>query len=156
MSTNKMMNKFRWFLFLLGKVKIPMIGYTNPKLMVLNDETVSVKIKLRRRTRNHLKSMYFGALAVGADLTAGIHAFYFAKMENLNISFAVKGMEAQFLKRAETDVTFTTNQGLLLKKAVETSQQTGERINQEILVEAKNQQNELVATFTMISSVKCK
>ncbi len=100
--------------------------------------------------------MYFGALAVGADLTGGIHAFYFAKKYGLNISFAFKGMEATFLQRAETDVTFTTNEGLLLKKAVETSQATGKRINQPIVVEAKNEHNELVATFTMISSVKCK
>lgn len=151
-----MLKKFKWFLFMLGHVKIPMIGYTSPKLLELTDEKVAVKIKLRRRTKNHLNSMYFGALAVGADLTAGIHAFYFAKKYGLNISFAFKGMQADFIKRAETDVTFTTDQGLLLKEAVEKSRETGERINQPILVEAKNDMGELVATFTMISSVKCK
>ena len=60
--------KMRWLLFLLGFVKIPMIRFTNPKLLAIDDNSVRVKIKLRRRTKNHLNSMYFGALSVGADI----------------------------------------------------------------------------------------
>ena len=72
-------NKMRWLLFLLGFVKIPMIRYTKPKLLMINDDDVRVKIKLRRRTKNHLNSMYFGALSVGADIAGGIQVFYFSK-----------------------------------------------------------------------------
>ena len=66
----------------MGKLKIPVIGYVAPKLLELDDNTVKVKIRLRRRTKNHLNSMYFGVLAVGADLAAGAHAFYYAKKED--------------------------------------------------------------------------
>ena len=72
------LKKMKWMLFLLGLTKIPIIGYVKPKLIELNDEKAGVKIKLRRRSKNHLNSMYFGALAVGADVAAGLHAFYFA------------------------------------------------------------------------------
>ena len=92
--------KMRWLLFLLGFMKIPMIRYTKPKLLAIDDNTVRVKIKLRRRTKNHLSSMYFGALSVGADIAGGIQVFYFSKKMDRKVSFAFKGMNAQFLKRA--------------------------------------------------------
>ena len=148
------LTKFKFFLKVLGLLKIPMIGYVNPKLLVLNDETVKVKIKLKRRTKNHLNSMYFGALAVGADLTAGIHAFHFSKALNKKVSFAFKGMEAEFIKRAESDVTFVTNDGQLIKQAVYDSLAEKKRINKKVKVNAINQENEIVATFVMISSIK--
>lgn len=156
MDDKKLFSKFKWFLFLLGKFKVPMIGYTRPKLLELNEDTVAVKIKLRWRTKNHLSSMYFGALAVGADLTAGIHAFYFSEKLNKKVSFAFKGIEGQFLKRAESDVTFRMNQGGLIKKAIEKSIATGERVNQPVKVSAINEDKEVVAEFLMISSMRCK
>ena len=68
----------QWKLFLLGLFKIPIIGFVRPRLEEINDETVKVKIKLNRKSKNHLNSMYFGALSVGADIAGGIHVFYFS------------------------------------------------------------------------------
>lgn len=148
--------KMRRMLFLLGCFKIPMIGYVSPKLMQIDDESVRVKIKLRRRTKNHLNSMYFGVLAVGADIAGGIHAFYFAELADEKVSFAFKGIKADFIKRAESSVFFESNEGNLVKKAIEESKTSGERINQPIHVKAFDEKNEIVATFEMIVSVKCK
>ena len=144
----------RWMLFLLGLVKIPLIGYLRPKLISLDDESVKVKIKFRRRSKNHLNSMYFGALAVGADVSGGIHAFYFSKKHNKKVSFAFKGMKAEFLKRAESDVIFECRQGKLIEQIVLESFERKERINQNVIVEARNTDGEIVATFDMEISVK--
>ena len=67
MDNTALIKKIKWQLYLLGKFKIPMIGYTGLKLIEITDATTKVKIKLKRRTKNHLNSMYFGALAIGAD-----------------------------------------------------------------------------------------
>ena len=146
--------KMRWLLFLLGFMKIPMIRYTKPKLLAIDDNTVRVKIKLRRRTKNHLNSMYFGALSVGADIAGGIQVFYFSKKMDRKVSFAFKGMNAQFLKRAESDIVFESNEGQKIQKAMEKSLKEGTRINDSIMVEAKNDSGEIVATFEMIVSVR--
>jgi hypothetical protein len=146
--------KMRWLLFLLGFMKIPMIRYTRPKLLAIDDTTVRVKIKLRRRTKNHLSSMYFGALSVGADIAGGIQVFYFSKKMDRKVSFAFKGMNAQFLKRAESDIVFESNEGQKIQKAMEKSLKEGSRINDSIMVEAKNDSGEIVATFEMIVSVR--
>jgi acyl-coenzyme A thioesterase PaaI-like protein len=146
--------KMRWLLFLLGFMKIPMIRYTKPKLLAIDDNTVRVKIKLRRRTKNHLNSMYFGALSVGADIAGGIQVFYFSKKMDRKVSFAFKGMNAQFLKRAESDIVFESNEGQKIQKAMEKSLIEGSRINDSIMVKAKNDSGEIVATFEMIVSVR--
>ena len=98
--------------------------------------------------------MYFGALSVGADIAGGIQVFYFSKKMDRKVSFAFKGMNAQFLKRAESDIVFESNEGQKIQKAMEKSLKEGSRINDSIMVEAKNDQGEVVATFEMIVSVR--
>lgn len=156
MDDQKLLKKLKWKLKLLGWFKIPMIGYTRPKLVSLNAKKVEVQIQLRRRTRNHLNSMYFGALAVGADMCAGIHAFYFAEKYQKRISFAFKDISGEFIKRAETDVTFVMSEGEKIEKGVLASIDTGERYNIPVKVEALNTNKEVVAKFVLTSSVKVK
>lgn len=150
------LKKMRWMLFLLGFVKIPIIGFVKPRLVTLDEERASVTIRLRRRSKNHLNSMYFGALAVGADVAAGLHAFYFAEKMGKKVSFAFKGMKAEFLMRAESDIEFISEDGAKVSDAMNRSLESGERINEPIMVVAKNTKNEVVATFEMIVSVKVK
>lgn len=150
------LSKMRWMLWLLGRFKIPMVAFCNPKLLVLNAKRVEVKVKLRRRTKNHLKSMYFGALAVGADVAGGIHAFYFAEKSGKKVAFAFKSMKVEFLMRAESNITFIGEQGNLVEKAFEKSIQTKERVNQMVIVNAFNENKNKVATFEMEVSIKVK
>lgn len=142
-------------IFLMGKFKVPMLGYVKPKLLDINDASVRVKIRLCRRTKNHLNSMYFGALAVGADLAGGAHAFYFAKKEGVKISFAFKDFHSEFIKRAETDVIFVMNEGALIEDALKISRREKIRVNQLVTVVAKNTNDENVAVFKLTASIKC-
>lgn len=150
------LSKMRRMLWLMGIVKIPMIAYTKPRLIQLDDEQSLVRIKLRRRTKNHLNSMYFGALAVGADVAAGLHAYYFANQAGEKVSFAFKSVKGEFLMRATTDVLFVSKDGELVKQAFDEAKSTGERVNQIVQVEGRNTQDEIVATFDMEVSVKLK
>ncbi|MEJ6799052.1 MAG: PaaI family thioesterase [Crocinitomicaceae bacterium] len=150
------LSKLKRNIWLLGKFKIPILGFTNPKLVSINEDEVVMKIKLRRRTKNHLNSMYFGALAVGADTAAGIHAYYLGVEKGLNLSLAFKSCKAEFIKRAETDITFVCKEGRKITQQMETSQSTGERQNEDIFVEAFNTKKEIVATFVMTLSLKVK
>lgn len=148
------LRKMNWLLFLMGLVQIPLIGFVRPKLIAIDNQEVRVRIKLRRRTKNHLKSMYFGALAVGADIAAGIHVFYFSELKGVKTSFAFKGMKAEFLKRAESDVIFSCEEGQLIQSLLEQSIEKKERINHTVVVKALDKQNEVVANFEMIISLK--
>ncbi len=41
-----------------GFFKIPLLFFVKPSVVELSDKRVVVRIPLRRRTRNHLRSMY--------------------------------------------------------------------------------------------------
>ncbi|MCE2682717.1 MAG: DUF4442 domain-containing protein [Flavobacteriia bacterium] len=148
------LRRMQWILFLLGRLKIPMIGFVRPRIIEMNDQKVIIRIRLRRRTRNHLGSMYFGALAVGADLAGAIHSVYFTGGKGMSMAF--KSMQAEFLKRAEDDVFFESNDGATIKEMIEESRHTGARLNRMVQVTAKNIKGELVAHFKMEISVKMK
>ncbi|MBL4594467.1 MAG: DUF4442 domain-containing protein [Flavobacteriales bacterium] len=156
MDKQALLKKMKWQVFLLGKFKIPLLGYTGLKLVEISDTTSIVKIRLKRRTKNHLNSMYFGALAIGADVAGGVHAFYFAQKHNKKVSFAFKGMSCEFIKRAESDCTFISKDGKKVEDAILKSIATGDRVNETTHVKVFDAEKELVATFEMIVSVKCK
>jgi acyl-coenzyme A thioesterase PaaI-like protein len=155
-EAEKLFKKIKWQLYLLGKFKIPLLGYTGVKLVDINETTSAVSIKLKRRTKNHLNSMYFGALAVGADVAGGIHAFYFANKHDKKVAFAFKGMSCEFIKRAESDCIFVSEDGKKVEDAILQSIKTGDRVNETTHVNVYDVEKELVATFEMIVSVKCK
>lgn len=134
-----------------------MLGYLKPKLLNLTETEVLICIPLKRSSRNHLKSMYFGALTVGADLAGGILAFYHAHLQHTKLSLAFKTFHAQFLSRPESDVFFICSEGQKIQKMVFTTQINKQRITEEIFVEAFTKNNEerlKVAEFTFQLSLK--
>lgn len=134
---------------------VPMIGYVRPRLVASSDESVTFRIPLTRRTRNHLKSMYFGALQVGADVAGGFMALRHAQNAGEPISFVFKDAQANFLRRAEADVDFTCQDGAAIQRMVDTAIRTGERHELPVRIEA-TAGDEVVARFTLTLSLKPK
>jgi acyl-coenzyme A thioesterase PaaI-like protein len=89
-----------------GLLHVPLLLSLRPTVTEINDERVAIKIPLNRWTRNHLRSMYFGSLAMGADSVVGLLAVHHIRKRKANIQFAFKDFQANFLKRPEGDVLF--------------------------------------------------
>lgn len=154
-----LLRRFNYFLWYFGHVQVPLIGHLKPKIIALTDEKIIILVPLKRRSKNHLKSMYFGALAVGADLAGGLHGFYHANNLKLNISLAFKSFQAQFYKRPESGVYFVCDEGNNVKTMLLESQKTGTRINQLLSVKAYTtymNNPELVADFKLELSIKVR
>ncbi len=152
-----LLTRFKFFMWYFGCFKVPLIGYLHPRLITLTDQEIVIKLPLTRRSKNHLHSMYFGALAVGADLAGGLHGFYHARQARLKVSLAFKSFQAQFLKRPESDVYFVCAMGEDVKDMIAESKKTGQRINKPLLVTAYTnypQQSEEVASFVLELSLK--
>lgn len=146
-------------LWLFGLFKIPLIGFCRPRILELNSETALVRIKLRRRTKNHLNSMYFGALSVGADIAGGFHVLAISEQMGLKVTFAFKSFSAEFIKRPEDDVFFICRDGLLVADIIKEAKAIKERINKEVAIEAfvnKDGKADIVAQFKLTLSVKVK
>ena len=96
-----------------------------------------------------MNSMYFGALAVGADVAPGLLTFYLVEKQGMQINFAFKSMKAEFLKRAETDVTFICEASEAIRNALRQSMEENERVNLIVEVRAMDELNAEVAYFEM-------
>lgn len=142
-----------------GLLKVPMILFISPQIIELTDKRCVVRVPLSRRTKNHLNSMYFGALSAGADVAGGLIAMQQIEASGQKIALIFKEFQANFLKRAEADVFFTCEDGPgiveLVKKAVE----TGERHEMPVNIVATTPSkfgDEPVAKFVLLLSLKKK
>ena len=146
-------------LWLFGLFKIPLILFVRPKLIKFNNESIVIRIRLRRRTKNHLGCMYFGALAIGADLSAGFLAYQLIQESRQPVKLIFKNLQAQFLKRAEADVYFTCVDGAAISRLVDAAIHSGEREELAVKVIATTPSlsgDEPIAEFTLVLSLKKK
>lgn len=151
------MFRFKLFFWYFCHFKVAMIGYLKPRLVKLTDEEIVICLPLRRRSRNHLNSMYFGALSVGADLAAGLHGFYHADLAESKVSLVFKSFQAQFLRRPEADVYFVCTEGNTVKAMIQETINTKERVTKPIHIGAYTnypEQTNKVADFILELSVK--
>ena len=143
-----------------GLLKIPMLFFISPSVIELSSEKCVVKVPLSRRTKNHLRSMYFGVLAAGADCAGGLIAMRLIETEGEGkISLVFKDFHAEFLKRAEGDVFFTCTQGAAIQDLVRKTIESGVRENLAVQVIAtvpSKLGEEPVAKFTLTLSLKRK
>ena len=150
---NEITLKERLFLKLYCYAKLPMIAYCRPDVQHLSSKAAQVYIPLRRRTKNHFKSMYFGALSVGADFTAGLLVMHIIKKNNSNARLLFKNFEANFLKRADSGVSFLCSDHSVIEDAVLKNLKSRERVNFKIRVQAITDRDK-VADFTLTTSIK--
>ena len=149
--------KATWFLRMFGLTKVPLIWYVRPRVIALSEQRVEICIPLRWRTRNHLGAMYFGALAVGADVAGGLLAVKLIRDSGQNVSFVFKDMKGEFLKRAEGDVHFVSTTGERARRLVERALSTGERVDDTVEIIAtvpSKLGDEPVAKFSLTLSLK--
>ena len=142
-----------------GLKYIPLLFFVTPRITAWDEKSFTVVIPLTKRSRNHLKSMYFGALAIGADLAGGFVAMEEIRKTKTKIALIFKDFDARFLKRAEGDVHFICEQNQEIKDLVAQAVATGERVEMPVFVKAlvpSKMGQEPVATFKLTLSLKKK
>jgi len=140
-----------------GFLKIPLLFFISPTVLESTDDRCVVRVRLSRRTKNHLNSMYFGVLAAGADCAGGLAAMRQINAEGDRVSLIFKDFHADFLKRAEGDVLFTCDQGAAIRELVCKATQSGERENMPVHITATVPSkfgDEPVAKFILTLSLK--
>ena len=145
------------FIKYFGFTKVPLIFYCRPKIVDINSESVTLKIPLKRRTKNHVGSMYLGAMCVVADLARCILSLNLVSKSKKKIVPLFKDMKSDFLKRAEGDVHFVCNEGGLIREMLNEVIEKNIRVNKKIIVNAyvpDKLGNEVVAKFSLTLSLK--
>jgi len=157
MNNEQSLNEAKQLLEQFGKDFVPMIGFCQAELVQIDEKCCEIVLPLTSHTKNHLGSMYFGALHVGADCAAGMMAMRSIQRSGYNISLVFKNSQANFFKRPDGDVHFLCTGGLESAHLVEKAQSSDERQECALKVEATvpaKYGNEVVAQFQLTLSLK--
>jgi acyl-coenzyme A thioesterase PaaI-like protein len=145
---------------LFGWLKIPLLASVRPSVVELGETRCVIRIPLRRWSKNHLGSMYFGALAIGADCAGGLLAMDQIKRSGGKVSLVFKSFQASFLKRPESDVYFICEGGEAIRDQVRRTLESEERITEPMAIQAAvklpDGAFEPVAEFVLELSLKRK
>ena len=151
--------KYNFYLWYFGLTQVRLIHYCRPKIVDVNAEGVTLFMPLDRRTRNHVRSMYIGAMVVGVDMVTGFTALLKIRKSKRNVILIFKDLKANFLKRAEGDIHYICSEGKAIAAAVEETIRTGDRVNLPVPVIATVPDkfgDEPVAEFIITLSMKEK
>lgn len=144
------------YLRYFGLTRIPLLFYVRPTVIEKTPRRVVIKIPLNRRTRNHQHSMYFAALAMGADVAVGLLAVELIGRQKKNISFIFKDFKAEFYRRATADVYFSCDQGDAITALVQRAVTGQDRVEMplEAVATVPDENDEPVASFRLTLSLK--
>jgi acyl-coenzyme A thioesterase PaaI-like protein len=141
----------------LFSLRVPVLLFLGPRVERIDGERSEVTIPLRWRSRNHLGSMYFGALLAGADLAAGLPAARAIRARHPRVGLIFADVRGEFLKRADGHVRFACADVARIEAAVASADATGERVTLPVEVVAtvpSRYAAEPVARFTLGLSLK--
>lgn len=142
-----------------GLLKIPMLFVAQPVVIEASEKRSEIKIPLGYWTKNHLNSMYFGVLAMGADCAGGLLAMNMIGRSKKNIQLVFKDFKADFLKLAKADTHFICEEGEKSLKALKETIKTKKRVNVPLHITATTPEmsgDEPVAKFVLTLSLKAK
>ena len=151
--------KATWAIRAFAWTRIPLIALIRPTILQVTSKTCVVRVPLNWLVKNHLRTMYFGALCIGADLAGGLIIMNMIRARKSPVAFLFKDFHADFLKRAEGPVVFTCHDGEMLGRLLLKAEESGEREEGTVTVTATVPEklgDEPVAVFKLTISMKSR
>lgn len=148
--------KYNWLIKALSFFKVPLLFATSPRVLQIDEEASVVYLPFKRKNKNHVGSMYFGALAMGAELSVALMAIKEIQESKEKVQFIFKDFNAQFLKRAQAGTYFVCEETKAIKALVDKAKLSGEREEQSFKGYAYTDKKtkEPVFTYELCLSVK--
>ncbi len=145
-------SKLNTFLFL----KLPAAFWCGVRVKAISSEKCVVTVKHRWLNQNPFKSMYFAVQAMAAELSTGALVMMQIKLSGKKISMLVANNNGNYTKKATGRITFTCNEGHLIKEAIQKTIATGD--GQTIWMKSigVNEKGEQVSEMNFEWSIKLK
>ncbi len=144
--------KFRLFLFL----KLPAAFFSGVRVKTLTKERSETVVPYRWFTTNPFKSTYFACLSMAAEMSTGVLAMAHLYKRQPAMSILIIANEARYFKKATGKIIFSCEEGLSLKKAIDSAGERGEATEITVTSSGRNEFGEIVAVFTFTWSFKNK
>ncbi|MBC6996923.1 DUF4442 domain-containing protein [Cytophaga sp. FL35] len=144
--------KFNQFTFF----KLPAAWWTGVRVKSINEGSCVVTVKHSWRNQNPFKSMFWAVQGMAAELSTGAMVINQIRQSGKKISMLVANNNANFSKKATGRITFTCNDGHLIKEAIDKTVATGEGQTFWMKSVGVNEDGVVVSTFNFEWTVKVK
>lgn len=106
--------------------KLPSAFWCGVRAKSISETVCQSTVKHQWFNQNPFNSMYFAVQAMAAEFTTGALVMFQIKNSGQNISMLVANNKATFTKKARGRITFTCNQGVLIKETINNAIATNE------------------------------
>ncbi len=145
----------RWKMWFFYLFKLPSAWFWGIKVKSADCNTGVVTLPYSWFSKNPFHSIYFAAQAGAAELSTGLLCMI--AIENKpSISVLITGVEAKFVKKANSSTTFTCNEGDKIRAAVERAIQTGDGHVVTVTSTGVDSHGDIVSLFKFSWSFKMK
>ncbi|MDC6389348.1 DUF4442 domain-containing protein [Maribacter sp. PR1] len=145
-------SKFNTFTFF----KLPAAWWCGVRLRYLDKEKAIVTVKHKWFNQNPFNSMFWAVQGMAAELTTGAMMIDQINATGKKISMLVANNKANFSKKATGKITFTCEDGHLIKEALEKTIATGEGQTVWMKSLGVNTDGVVVSTFEFEWTVRLK
>ena len=144
--------KFNMFTFF----KLPSAWWCGVRLKYIDRQKTIVTVKHKWFNQNPIKSMFWAVQGMAAEFSTGTMVIDQIKESGKNISMLVANNSANFSKKARGKITFTCEDGHLIKDALDKTIATGEGQTIWMKSVGVNEDGIVVSTFKFEWTLKLK
>lgn len=144
--------KFRLYLL----KNLPAAYFSGLRIRSVTGEKCEVSIPYKWFTRNPFRCTYFACLSMAAEMATGILAMAANYKSSPRVSMLVTAVEGTFYKRAKGLTTFVCAEGHSIQHAIAKTIASREPQSVKILSSGFNEENELIAEFSITWSFKAR
>ncbi|GGG27101.1 thioesterase [Dokdonia pacifica] len=137
-------------------VKLPAAWFTGVRLKTIDENSCTVQVKHRWINQNPFKSMFWAVQGMAAELSTGALVISYIQNCDYKISMLVASNSAFFTKKATGRITFTCQDGALIKETIAKAIQTGEGQTCSMKSIGVNKEGIQVSQFNFEWTVKVK
>lgn len=145
-------SKFNTFTFF----KLPSAWWCGVRLRYMDENKAVVTVKHKWFNQNPFNSMFWAVQGMAAELTTGAMMIDQIRNSGKKISMLVANNNANFSKKATGKITFTCEDGHLIKEALEKTIATGEGQTVWMKSVGVNTDGVVVSTFNFEWTVRLK
>ncbi|MUH36091.1 DUF4442 domain-containing protein [Zobellia amurskyensis] len=144
--------KFNTFTFF----KLPSAWWCGVRLRHMDEKKAIVTVRHKWFNQNPFKSMFWAVQGMAAELSTGAMVIAQIKESGKKISMLVANNNANFSKKATGKITFTCEDGHLIKEAIDKTVATGEGQAFWMKSVGVNEDGVVVSTFNFEWTVRVK
>lgn len=145
-------NKLRLFML----AKLPMAYMADLRVHSISEGRAVVTIPYKYLNKNPFGSIYFASLSMAAELSTGLLCMAQTYKSDPTVSMLVVHMEGDFTKKAVGKISFTCEDGHLIKAAADQTKATGAGVTVVATSIGTDQAGDKVAEFRFTWSLKAK